>query len=146
MLFMCSVAILPLDSLRKRAQRCAYIYTHFYVEVQVGQSHTLHEAVLMHSLHTHLCVRTVDKWGDRLNRCENGKTRIVKWAYLQKKCCVPLKADISDLQFRNSLCALIDILVRLWVYCAVFNPFISNRFHYERNKWDEWVLDLILMI
>ncbi len=124
MLFMCSVAILPLDPLRKRAQRGAYIYTHFYVEVQVGKSHTLREAVLMHSLHTHLCVRTVDKWGDRLNRCENGKTRlfnsrrIVKWAYLQKKCCVPLKADISDLQFRNSLCALI-----FWYGCGFIVQF-----------------------
>lgn len=39
-----------------------------------------------------------------------------------------LKADISDLQFRNSLCALIDILGLFWVYCAVFNTFQSFSF------------------
>ncbi len=94
--------------------RGVLIFTHISTNfTQVGKSHTLRAAVLTHSLHTHLCVRTVDKWGDRLNRFENGKTRlfnsrgVVKWAYFQKKCSVPLKADISDLQFRNSLCALI---------------------------------------
>ncbi len=61
MRFMCIVAILPLDYLCKHAQRCAYIYTHFYVQVQVGKSHTFRETVLMHSLRTHLCVHNVDK-------------------------------------------------------------------------------------
>lgn len=50
-----------------------------------------------------------------------------------------LKADISDIQFRNSLCALIDIsgfpVIRLfWVYCAVFNAFISSFVHLEMNE------------
>jgi len=66
MLFMCSVAILPLDSLRKHAQRCAYIYTHFYV--QVGESHTLRETVLM----LFLCLMYVLKPSFAWQRaCEN---------------------------------------------------------------------------
>ncbi len=42
--------------------RGVLIFTH---KVQLGRSHTLHETVLTPSLRTHLCVRTVDKWGPR---------------------------------------------------------------------------------
>ncbi len=51
MFFMCSVAILLLDSMRKHAQRCAYIYTHKYKLVNP----ILYMKLLLRTHYAHIC-------------------------------------------------------------------------------------------